>query len=180
MSCRCKNNPIFFCFVMETSVLLSYLCDWTEVCKSRKSSKYKFLYTNALEWAAKWWHLWVRPPDTGFLGSAALSVDRWVPPWSTLGVSWHPASGAPDWVLLGLHQDNTDQTEHQQTVPERTQPYPKRGDSSKFRRRTTTPPLSGLHPRSPSPRPEPIYGISAQHQSTSKSKRTNEHRANTN
>ena len=30
---------------MGTSVLLSYLGDWTEVCKSRNSSKSKFVYT---------------------------------------------------------------------------------------------------------------------------------------
>ena len=55
-------------------------------------------------------------PDTGFPGSVAVSIDRWVPPWSTLGVSWHQVSVAPDWVLLGLHLDNTDQTEHQHNV----------------------------------------------------------------
>ena len=29
-------------------------------------------------------------------GGARPSVDRWVRPWSTLGGSWHPVSGAPD------------------------------------------------------------------------------------
>ena len=43
--------------------------------------------------------------DTGLPGPAALSVDRWVPPWSTLGGSCHPALGSPNWVLLRLHQD---------------------------------------------------------------------------
>ena len=38
-------------------------------------------------------HSWVRPHDTGCPDSAASKVDRWVHPWSTLGGSWHPASG---------------------------------------------------------------------------------------
>ena len=57
-------------------------------------------------------HLWVRLLDTVFPSSATTSVDGWVLPWSSLGVSWHPEWGAHDWVLLGLRQDNTDQTEY--------------------------------------------------------------------
>ena len=57
--------------------------------------------------------LWVLPyegisdpdPDRHTHGETTLSVDRWVPPWSTLRESWHRASGSPDWVSLRLHQD---------------------------------------------------------------------------
>ena len=54
-------------------------------------------------------------PYTGPPGPATASVDRWVPPWSALGGSWHPASGSPDWVRLMLHQER-----HRRILP----PYP--------------------------------------------------------
>ena len=47
-------------------------------------------------------HRRVSLTPTATPGEARPSVDRWVPPWSTLGECRHLASGSPDWVLLRL------------------------------------------------------------------------------